>query len=437
LSTTETPTPQFDELDLLSQEFLANPNPTLEKALDEAPVFFMPQFGFWAVTRYEDVKRVLSDYETFSQNAATMLPPPADLADRISPALLMEGLATADPPFHTTLRRPVNDVFKRRHVNEMEPVIEQIASSLIDGFADRGRCDLLREYFYEVSQRTVLKFIGLPDDEETLPRYHQWGDDEVALFTARPRPGEELHQFLSDEELRTRWSRLADASDFLSEICDDRRRNPKDDLITDLIGMKDERGEPLFTETQVLGMIMILVTAGTHATAISMAQLLVLLESNPEQYAEARTDRAALRLAVEEGLRLRGPGIGLFRWTTRDVEVAGVTIPKDSLVMAMFCSSGLDERKFECPMQFDIHRDQVDEHLAFGHGRHFCLGAPLARLEADIAMRTLFDRLPDLRIVPGQHLSYAPSIIAFMLERLEVEWTPGGSEQEAGAVGAA
>src|SRR5271154_5375331 len=177
--------PLFPDLDLLAHEFRVDPGPVLQRAHAEAPVFFIPALGFWAVTRHEDVMRVLTDHETFSQNAATMIPPPAELSDRVSTAIMTEGLATADPPFHTVIRKAVNTVFTRGRIRAAEATIQRLADELIDGFIADGHCDILNDYFYEISQRTVIGLLGLPDDEDVLPRYREWTDDLVALFTAR------------------------------------------------------------------------------------------------------------------------------------------------------------------------------------------------------------------------------------------------------------
>ena len=424
MSMTGSEVPVFPTLDLLSHEFRVDPGPIFQQAHAEAPVFFIPELGVWAITRHADVMRVLNDHETFSQNAATMIPPPAELADRVSTAIMTEGLGTADPPFHTVIRKAVNTVFTRGRVRAAEANIQKLADELIDGFIADGHCDILNDYFYEISQRTVIDLLGLPNAEDILPRYREWTDDLVELFTARPAPGEQPVQTISDEKLFESWSRLADAADFLNEVCAERARNPQDDLISELALLRDDDGRPVLTPSQMLAMTVSLVSAGSHATANAMTQLLLLLDGDPQQLAEVRRDPAAMKNAIEEGLRLRGPGIGLFRWTNTDVEIAGVAIPANSRLMVMFAGAGLDEAKFACPMQFDIHRSNADEHLAFGRGRHFCLGAPLARSETEIAFETLWRRIPDLKIVRGDGLEYGPSIIAFMLTHLDVTWTP-------------
>src|SRR5271154_6901112 len=157
MSTSPVPTPVLEGFDPLSQEFLSDPGPTLDRALRESPVFFVPGFGYWVVTRYEDVLRILGDSATFSQNAAALIPPPEDLAGRVSTGILTKGFMNADPPYHTVVRKAVNTAFKRHEVAQMVPVIEQIATMLIDRFIDDGRCEVLHDYFYELSQRTVLK----------------------------------------------------------------------------------------------------------------------------------------------------------------------------------------------------------------------------------------------------------------------------------------
>jgi cytochrome P450 len=149
----------------------------------------------------------------------------------------------------------------------------------------------------------------------------------------------------------------------------------------------------------------------------------MFFDEDPEQFAEVKRDPSLMTNAVEEGLRKRGTSPGLFRITTRDVEIGGTTIPKGSLVWLVYISAGHDESLFDDPTRFDVHRPNADKHMSFGRGRHMCMGAPLARLETRVGLNVLFERIPDIRVVPDQDLVYLPVMTVLTLESLMTEWS--------------
>jgi cytochrome P450 len=165
-----------------------------------------------------------------------------------------------------------------------------------------------------------------------------------------------------------------------------------------------------------------LITAGTDTTAQLIAHMIQLFDEYPEQLRAVRTEPALWEPAVEEGLRRRATNLGVFRKTTRAVEIAGTTIPANALVWSLVGAAGHDPTHFEDPEKFDLRRENASEHLSFGKGRHFCLGAPLARLEARLALKRLYERLPGLCLVPDQELRYKPVLKNFILERMDVRW---------------
>jgi cytochrome P450 len=401
--------------DLVGQEFLDNPRDWFRRARDEAPVFYSPEFRFWGLTRYEDVERALKDWETFSNESIAAVPVPAKFADLVPPGFFATGaLISQDPPKHTRRRKLINRGFTRPRMASMIEPIEAICNELVDQFIDQGSCDLMGEYCYEVSLRSIVGLMGLPTDD--LPLLRQLADDQGAVVSDVIKP-------MPDEERDQRWERIVKARAYLTAVAEQRRDQPGTDLVSTMMTAHDDDGRPVMTAEQTVTHLTELIFAGTDTTANLMAFLVRLLDQYPEQLAELKADAALWSAAVEEGLRVRSATNGLFRITKRDVEVAGVTIPMGSVVWLGVASAGLDERVFPDPERFDIHRANVGDHISFGKGRHFCIGSPLTRVEAPIGMRLLYERIPDLRVVADQTIEYDPVLVAVVTKRLMVEWT--------------
>jgi cytochrome P450 len=229
---------------------------------------------------------------------------------------------------------------------------------------------------------------------------------------------------MDDAELDERWTRMAECREYLFGVIDDRRSNPRDDLITVLLESTDADGRQALSDERIVTHLIDLIAAGSDTVAPLMAHALKFLLENPAQLAAVRDDPARLEGAIEETLRMRGTGNLLFRYTTRDADIGGVEIPANSVVALSYASAGYDDAHFACPHTFDFGRADAAEHLAFGKGRHFCIGAPLARVEARISLERLLHRLSNLRIRPGQRLDYHPSVSVFMLKAIVFEWDP-------------
>jgi cytochrome P450 len=378
------------------------------------PHFFSPEFGFWAVTRYTDIDRILSDHETFSSNSLAQVPVPEEYADQVPPGFFATGaLVSQDPPKHTARRKLINRGFTRGKMLEMAAPIERICHQLIDQFEADGRADLMTRYCYEVSLRSIVVLMGLPTDD--LPRLRQLADDQGAVVSDQIKP-------MKHTERLERWERIVAARAYLAAIADERRADAAGDLISTMVDATDEYGAPALTTDQVVTHLTELVFAGTDTTANLMGALVRLLDANPNVLAEIKADVGLWPSAVEEALRIRSAAAGLFRITTRDVEVSGVTIPAGQIVWVGVLSAGHDETKFPTASRFDIRRPNAAEHLSFGKGRHFCLGAPLTRVEAPIGMRVLYERLPNLTVVAEQDFEYDPVLVAVILKHLEVTW---------------
>ena len=403
------PPPGFNPV---AQDFLTDPYPLLERARRECPVFFSPELGFWGITRYADVEAALADWETFSNHSLANIPVPEEFADRVPADWFATGaLISQDPPEHTVRRKFINQGFARRRMAVLAEPIEEIANTLIDGFVATGECDIMTQYCYEVSLRSIVALLGMPTDD--LPLLRQLADDQGAVVSGAIKP-------MPHEEVMQRWGRIVEARKYLSAVAESRRANPGEEMVSVIASARDDNGDYLLSTDQIVSHLTELIFAGTDTTANLMAHMVLLLEEHPDQLGELRADPSLWPQAIEEGLRRRTPGIGIFRITKRETEVAGVTIPAGAFVWLALAAADHDEAVFADPRRFDIHRANAEEHISFGKGRHFCPGSPLTRLEAPIGLRVLYDRLRGLRVVPGQTLEYDPVLAAVILKHLRV-----------------
>jgi cytochrome P450 len=254
--------------------------------------------------------------------------------------------------------------------------------------------------------------------------YKQWADDFIGLITPRTAPGEPPLHTISDSERHERWGRIAGEHEFLRELLAHRRANPADDLMTALLHVTGDDGEPAFSDERIIALMLVLIMGGTDTTAGLMGEITLRLCEHPEFFERVRRDPDLIDTALEEAIRYRGTVMGLFRWTTCDVALSGTVIPAHSRVMLMFQSAGRDEQYFACPHRFDLDRCNAADHLGFGRGRHFCLGSPLARLETRVGLETLYRRLPGLRL--DGDVRYVTALTASLLERLPVAWDAAG-----------
>lgn len=392
----------------LSDEQLRNPFPIYAKARREAPVFFDPALGVWSVTRMDDVLTVLRDpagfssVDTFEMRRSRL---PEDLAARWPDSMWRPRMLVAtDPPEHTSLRKLMQAAFTPRRVAMLEPFIRETCDGLIDGFAGRPRVDLMKEFANPLPLRVITRILGF--DEDRAPRLRRWTEDLLVMMTPA---GDHDPDELADAETIARMERMLDVVEETKELIEARRREPRDDVISALVEAADADRVDLDDDELVI-LSLELALAGNDTTANLITHTVGFLLADRDQWEELLADRELVPRAVEEGLRRRSSSKGLFRRTTREVEVGGVTIPKGDIIHVLFSAAGHDEAYFEEPERFDIHRPNSNEHVGFGRWTHFCLGAPLARLETRIALEALLERLPDLHEVPGQDLRYAPTL---------------------------
>ena len=400
------------DFDPLAAEQRAHPYDLLADARERAPVFHAERFGFWVVTRHEDVLAVLKDGETYSSRDA-LTSSPVELPSEVR-AVLGEGwpempvIVDTDAPLHTRIRGLVTKAFTPRRVAGMQPTIERVATELIEAIEADRRADIVGSFAWPLPLAVVGDMLGVP--REDLPRLHQWSVQWLRL----KQPGATLEQ-------QCEWARgTVELQRYFMELLDRRDAEPGDDLTSALLAAARELDPPLSRDA-VMGVPLDLVVAGHVTVTRAIGNALVLLLGEPGRAAELRADPALVPAAVEEILRLESPAQGLFRTTTREVTLGGVSLPAGARLMVHYASANRDEAVFACPADYDPRREGLSRHVAFGKGVHFCIGAPLARLELGVALPMLLDRLPGLRLA-ATTLAWEPIFFARGLERLDVEW---------------
>jgi cytochrome P450 len=400
--------------DPLAPGQLENPFPVYERMRHDYPAFFAENYGFWVVTRYDDVVKASKSHRSFSSvNALTSIEPPAEVHAALASGYPDMPIITAcDPPLHDKIRGLVTKTFTPRSVAAMEPRVRAVAEELVDGFAREGAADIVERFAWPLPLIAIADLVGVPRSD--LDFIHVWTDEWMKMLQGTGSLEDQIGYARHFGELQQ----------YFIDALEDREANPRDDLMT-AMWQEWRRGDTGLTLPEVMGVPLDLIIAGHVTVTRALGSGLVLLLQHPEALRDALADEAVLANAIEEILRQESPAQGLFRLALEDVELGGVTIPAGAKVMLHYGAANRDERYFADPDAFDVHRADADKHLAFGKGIHFCLGAPLARLELKIALPLLFDRLSNLRLAAEDPFDRAQVFFARGLSRLQLEWDVG------------
>ena len=354
---------------------------------DNDPVTWDERYGAWHAFRYADIVNVLAEPLSFSSDLTGLIPPQPEIE------LFNRGnFVRMDPPRHDKLRRLVSRAFTPRVVADLEPRIAAVTDELLAAVAGQPVFDLVAALAYPLPVTVIAELLGVPASDRAL--FRRWAD---ALLT-QPLP----ERMLPDEEtLRLRAAPLRDMIDYLLVHIRERRAAPREDLMRQLIAAEvdDER----LTDDEIVGFAGLLLIAGHITTTTLLTNTVLCLEERPDAARELRGDPSLVPSAVEEVLRDRAPFPRLARVATASSAVGERTVPAGQVINLWIGSANLDEREFRDPEYFDIRRNP-NPHLSFGHGIHFCLGAPLARLEAAVAVPMLLARCPDLAVADDVEL---------------------------------
>jgi cytochrome P450 len=376
------PVTRFVEIDFASATFKGNPYPAFAHLRMYDPVHLLSSSNgqnSWLITRYEDAMAALRD-ERFVKNRRSVITPQEHAQTEASVAdLLSMGMVDFDPPDHTRLRALVNPFFTPRAIDLLHERVQAITDELIDAVEGKGSMDLIADFAFSLPLRVISELLGIPATD--VPQLHLWTkhiadalDDPVASYQA-------------EEYLQVFYA-------YLLELIERKCQAPANDLISKLV--QAETNDHLLSRRELVSMIFLLITAGHDTTDNLIGNGMLALLTHPEQMALLRQDPTLIKTAVEEFLRFYSPFMfATRRWAREDVEFGDKQIRRGDMVGVLLASVNRDETAFTKADELDITR-QENRHLAFGKGIHYCIGAPLARLEGQIAINTLLRRLPHL-----------------------------------------
>jgi cytochrome P450 len=393
--------------ELYGDEFRARAYETFAEMREHDPVFSQPGLDgmtpIWFVTRYDEAVAVLLDEERFVRDAALALTP-EELSDTLAGGFefIENHMLNKDGDDHRRLRRLVTKAFTPRMVEQLRPRIQEIADELIDNVEGRGEMDLVEEFAFPLPITVIAELLGVPAADRD--RFRVWSD---AIMTPA----------FSPDELKRFKQAMDDFVAYLRELFDRRRAEPTEDLISALLQAED--GGDTLSEEELFSMVILLITAGHETTVGLIGNAVLALLQHPEQVAALEQDPGRV---IEEALRYDGPiERTLNRWAATDVTLGGKTIRRGENVIVILGSADRDPARFARPDAFDVERETDAKHIAFGRGSHYCLGAPLARLEGEIALTTLFRRLPGLSLASDE-LAWRPVPLFRSLVSLRVAW---------------
>jgi cytochrome P450 len=367
----------------------ADPYPALRRARAGAPVFYSSELRAWCVTRYEDIADVLRDDRNFSAREHNPEPPP-NLPDDVKHVMATwrgteTPMGSLDPPRHTRVRAVANTGFTPRALRTFEPRVREAARRRVAGLAGAARFEFISEFSRPFALDVILDVLGVPAAHHE--QYRVWTEQRMALV---------LRRDLSAEEARENARALLEYAAFVRELVDDRLARPTGDLISYMLH-ESPQGERLSRE-EVIAQVPTLITAGHETSTQALATILLHQMRAPLGWKGVAGGTVPIADTVEEGLRYDPSIFGMFRTTLHEVTVGGTVLPAGSKVLLLYGSGNHDEERFDCPEEFRPGRDTSAQHLAFGRGVHFCIGAPLARMELRIAIEELAAAMPGLAL---------------------------------------
>jgi cytochrome P450 len=365
-------------LNLMAPEVLANPYPVYAELRRNAPVSQVDPGGFYAVTRYDDVMTVLKSPQLFSSEGFRNATKPAWLGHNP----FADSMIVMDPPDHGRLRTLVNRAFGPTAMVRLEQRVRAFAGQVVDQLPLGRQVDWVESFALPLPASVIGELLGL--DASLRSHFKRWADDLTSITPVTPDMTARM------EEIR---GTVREAEQYLREVLAQRRREPAEDMVTDLLRAEVD-GEAL-TDAELVSFLFLLLVAGLETTVHLLSHTARQLIAHPEVFERVRAEPALIPKLLDEVLRFEPPVRSVYRLVTADTELRGVQLPKGSRVLVMIGSANRDEAHFPNADRFDIDRGGVNN-LPFGHGVHFCLGAPLAKLEAKLALETLLPRIKGL-----------------------------------------
>jgi cytochrome P450 len=393
--------------DLLDKEVVNNPYPYFHQLRKEDSIYWNERWNGWIFTRYHDINKLLMDPRFTSERIKPSKNMPEQMVLDMASTyeVLSKWMVFSDPPNHTRIRMLVNKAFTPKAVEEMRPFMNEITDYLLQQVESTRKMDVIRDYAFLLPILVISKMLGLPDEDRDLLK--QWSDDLLLLVFGA------VKETNRHERAKNGMQQMVY---YLENVVQARQKNPQNDLITSLVNAK-ERGDAL-SMGEVISTCTLLIFGGHETTTNLIANGLYSLLKNPDQLEKLRANPSLIHSAIEELIRFDGPSKAIMRIAKEDVEIEDKKIKKGQRVLFMQNAANRDPEVFENPDKLDITR-QSNHHLGFGKGIHYCLGAPLARLESTVAINQVLKHLKNIRL-ERTDLEWQPNIISRALKQLPV-----------------
>ena len=408
------------------QDAIGCPYPIFSALRDESPIHFSDKLGTWVCTKYEDIMEILHDTDRFSSlmptgprdgrsgfaTAMEELAADPSMADYFQTFLANAAnaavLLNADPPEHRRQRKAVNRAFRPTRLRSMEPMIEKVTSELIDEIINNGESEFVAEFAVGLPMTIIAVALGVETDN--LATFKKWSDDLV-MPVGNPDP--------TTDKVRDYLISLSEFNEFFGNLLQLRRQEAQEDIISDVANA--EVNDEMLNEAEMLSMLQQFLVAGNETTTKLLTNLMHHLAVEDGLEEQLRNDPTLIDNFIEEGLRFEAPVGGLFRMAKEDTTVGNTQLCEGDHIWLIFAAANRDPQMFSEPDTFSVDRENARDHLAFGHGEHFCIGAMLARLEARIAVEQLLERMENIRLVDGKNsFEYEDTFVLRGLKELHI-----------------
>ena len=414
----------LEEFNPFDSATLQCPFPHYAQMRREQPVMLIESLGMYLVTRHDLVLGILRDPATYSSMfGGASMPLPSDARAKMAEVMAdgyprVPTMLTADMPDHTRYRRLVSKAFTPKVIAELEPVIRAIATKLVDSWIDSGSIEFVEQFGVPLPVEVIAHALNVPDSR--MADFKRWSDDSIAGIGTN----------ISLEKRLEAERGVNEYQHYFAAEFEKRMTDPQDDLLTALLQARIDDDDPEVTDKrpldmpEMLSIVQQLLVAGNETTTKLLTETMRLLANDPDQWRRLQADPSRAASVIEEALRLSTPTQGMFRICTRDHELDGVHIPAGARLVIVFASANRDEAIYTDADAFDPDRQGLREHLAFGKGIHFCLGAALSRLEGRVALEELARRLDSFTLADTNRFDYFPSFLLRGLTRLDVDIVP-------------
>ena len=414
----------LEEINFLDFKLQNCPYHAYEMLRDEAPVWIDPVTGFYVITRFEDIRKLLLDTKNFSNDmrggqGGSREQLDSERALRMNALYEEKGwvpgatLAGRDDPNHKQMRAMFNEAFKPKKIQGMDSFVRDTAYKLMDAFVDDGQCDWIKQYAVPLPLIVIGQQMGVPAAD--IWKIKAWTDAWV----------QRLGMMQTEEEEQWSVEMEIEAQHYFQPIFERLRKEPDDTLLSDMVNRVIPEWERPLTDNELHAEMMAdTFVGGSETTTNAIGYGLKLLIENPDVWQKLRSNPDKyLRTFCEEVVRLEGPVQGLFRMAANDIEMHGVLIPKGAMINVRYAAANRDEREFECPADLNLEREKPGRHIGFGSGIHHCLGAPLARRELFWAFQALIDRVDGMRFTAGENsFEVAPNFSLRAMQELRIEF---------------